>query len=166
MAHGIYTDRDFQIAMEMAWHKLTILKQPTREAFPEIVPMPLTYQIGNDTYPVIHGDKRYVSPVALDDGLPVAPPYCEGTYSLFTPRDAWDWAASILAGTQYDVQSIGMLWNRSNWFISVKLTELQNLSVGDGRETRFQLNLSGGLDRSMSPQGELSSTVVVCANTL
>jgi len=59
-----------------------------------------------------------------------------------------------------------MLWNRSFWFISTNLSELKSLSVGDGRQTNFQLNFSGGLDRTVSPQCELSSIVAVCHNTI
>jgi len=40
------------------------------------------------------------------------------------------------------------------------------LSVGDGRKVNFQLNFSGGLDRTVSPQCELSSIVAVCHNTI
>lgn len=163
MAHGIYSDRDFQVAETMAWHKLTRIAKPAPESFPEIVPMPMFYNGGKDA---VYGDKRYVIPVAKDDMLPCAPPYCEGTYTLFTPREAWAWVASVLEGTGYNVQSIGMLWNRSFWFMSTNLSELQSLSVGDGRKVDFQLNFSGGLDRSESPQCELSSIVAVCHNTI
>ena len=64
------------------------------------------------------------------------------------------------------VQSVGMLWNRSNWFISTELSELKEVSIGDGRKSFFNLNFSGGLDRSMSPQAELSNIVCVCSNTV
>lgn len=185
MAHGIYNPkRDFQKSLEMGWHKLTIIGKPTREDFPEIVPMPLYYNGGTAAD---YGNRRFVIPVAKDDMLPVAPPYCgetiaedttpgcddvrpdkdkRGTYILFTPREAWDWTTDVLAGTQYNVQSIGMLWNRSFWFISVSLDELKSLTIGDGRKTDFNLNFSGGLDRSVSPQAELSSIVAVCHNTI
>ena len=72
----------------------------------------------------------------------------------------------VKRGSDYNVDSIGMLWNRSFWFISVSLTELKSLSIGDGRKTNFQMNFSGGLDRSVSPQCELSSIVAVCHNTI
>jgi hypothetical protein len=118
--------------------------------------------------------------------LPVAPPFCgetiidetekgcenikekdkRGTYILFTPREAWNWVNEILAGTGYSTDSIGMLWNRSFWFIGVTLTELKSLTVGDGRQSDFQLNFSGGLDRTVSPQCELSSILPVCWNTI
>jgi len=168
----------------MGWHKLTIIGKPVREDFPDIRPMPLYYNGGTA---MDYGNRRFFVPVAQDDMFPVAPPYCgetiadeavkgcedirsdkdkRGTYILFTPREAWDWVCGVLAGTRYNVQSIGMLWNRSFWFISVHLEELKSLSVGDGRQTNFELNFSGGLDRSVSPQAELSSIVAVCHNTI
>jgi hypothetical protein len=181
MAHGIFNPkRDFQVAETMAWHKLTRIAKPTLEHFPEINPFPLHYNGGKD---MVYGNRKFVVPIAMDDMLPVAPPYCgetvfdesetghdekdkRGSYILFTPREAWQWVSEVLAGTEYNVESVGMLWNRSFWFISTKLTELQSLKVGDGRETNFQLNFSGGLDRSVSPQCELSSIVAVCHNTI
>lgn len=182
MASGLYTKRDFQIAETMAWHNLTMIAKPSREAFPNIVPMPLYFNGGQEA---IFGSRKFVIPVAEDDMLPVAPPYCgetipddepktcpakpedtRGTYILFTPREAWDWVHDVLSGTQFDVSSIGMLWNRSFWFIGVTLTELKELTVGDGRQSRFQFNFSGGLDRSVSPQCELSSILPVCHNTI
>lgn len=182
MASGLYTKRDFQIAETMAWHKLTTIKRPTREDFPNIVPMHLYYNGGSDA---IFGNRRFVIPVAEDDMLPVAPPYCgetipdegdktcpakpedtKGTYILFTPREAWDWTHEVLYGTHFTVNSIGMLWNRSFWFIGIALDELAEMSVGDGRESKFQLNFSGGLDRSVSPQCELTSIIPVCHNTI
>lgn len=182
MASGLYTNRDFQIAEEMAWHSLTRIKTPERNDFPNIVPMPLYYNGGKEA---VFGNRKFVIPVAEDDMLPVAPPYCgetipdedlkncpakpediRGTYILFTPREAWDWVHEILSGTHFKAESIGMLWNRSFWFLGVKLTELESLTVGDGRDTKFNLNFSGGLDRSVSPQCELSSILPVCHNTI
>ena len=183
MAHGIYNkERDFQIAEEVAWHKLTRVKKPEVADFPEITPMPLHFNGGKN---MVYGNRKFFVPVAMDDMLPVAPPYCgetilevddagcppkdkdiRGTYILFTPREAWQWVKDSLAGTEFDVKSIGMLWNRSFWFISTELTELKSLSVGYNDDTRFQLNFSGGLDRSVSPQCELSSIRAVCFNTI
>lgn len=163
MSHGIYTKRDFQVAEENAWHKLTTIAKPTMEHFPEIEGMPLYYNGGKDA---TFGDNTYLIPVAKDDMLPVAPPYCKGSYCLFTPREAWNWVNEVLAGTQYNIKSIGMLWNRSFWFVGTELEELKSLSVGDGRESKFQFNFSGGLDRKVSPQAELSSILPVCHNTI
>lgn len=183
MASGLYTKRDFQVSRTMAWHNLTTLAAPTREHFPNIIPVPLYF--GENFKPMIYGDRKFVVPVAEDDMLPVAPPYCgetipdeeektcpakpedrAGTYVLFTPREAWDWVHEVLSGTHFEVSSIGMLWNRSFWFIGVTLTELKELTVGDGRQSQFQFNFSGGLDRSVSPQCELSSILPVCHNTI
>lgn len=185
MASGLYTKRDFQIAEKQAWHNLTRIKKPEISDFPEIIPVAPQYTFNGKTLDCVHGNRKFVVPISTDDGLQVAPPYCgetmvdddpkgcpakdddrRGTYILFTPREAWAWVAEVLSGTQYDVQSIGMLWNRSFWFISTELTELKALALGDGRETKFQLNFSGGLDRSVSPQCELSSIVAVCHNTI
>jgi Domain of unknown function (DUF932) len=181
MAHGIFNKkRDFQIAETPAWHKLTKIKTPEMKDFPDIQPVPLEIQ----GKPAIYGNARYFMPVAMDDGLPVAPPYCgetiveeseagcedvrdkRGSYILFTPREAWAWSTGLLSGTGFRPVSIGMLWNRSFWFIGIELTELKSLSVGDGRESKFMLNFSGGLDRTVSPQCELSSIIPVCHNTI
>ena len=116
MSSGIYnTKRDFQVSEKMQWHKLTKLAKPTIEHFPEIVPMELSY---GESKNMIYGNRKFVAPIALDDGLPVAPPYCgetmlddedekgcegretekRGTYQLFTPREAWLWVDEVLAG--------------------------------------------------------------------
>lgn len=185
MASGLYTKRDFQIAEKQAWHNLTRIKKPEINDFPEIIPISTQYTFNGQVLDCVHGNRKFMVPISTDDGLQVAPPYCgeklidnedhtcpakdedrRGSYILFTPREAWAWVAEVLAGTQFDVQSIGMLWNRSFWFISTELTELKSLALGDGRKTNFQLNFSGGLDRSVSPQCELSSIVAVCHNTI
>ncbi len=163
MASGLSTKRDFQVSEIMAWHKETILEKPTREHFPVIVGQALYLENGK---PAIYGNKPYFIPVAEDDSLPVAPPYCLDTYTIFQPRQAWDWTNEVLAGTGYNIKSIGMLWNRSFWFISTELTELQALKVGDGRKAEFYLNFSGGLDKQTSPQAELSNVFAVCHNTI
>ena len=182
MAHGIYNKaRDFQIAESIAWHKLTQVKVPEMIDFPEIVPVPLYH---GDNKVASYGSSRYFLPVSTDDGIAVAPPYCgetlldneekgcndirekRGSYVLFTPREAWAWVGELLAGTGFKVASIGMLWNRSFWFIGTELTELKSLSIGDGREAKFLLNFSGGLDRTVSPQCELSNILPVCHNTI
>lgn len=166
MAHGIYViGRDFQVAEQMAWHNLTTLAKPVREHFPELKPMPLFFE-NNGQVAAKFGDNQYVIPVALDDMLPVAPPYCLGTYTLFQPRQAWDWVHEVLTGTGFEVSSVGMLWNRSFWFMGVKLQELNSLAIGDGRNCDFYLNFSGGLDKLVSPQAELSSILPVCHNTI
>jgi hypothetical protein len=162
MGHGIL-ERDFQVAETMAWHNLTLLEKPTINHFPEIECKPLWFDTNS---PAAIGDKEYYIPVSTRDGLPVAPPYCKQTYTLFQPREAWKWVESILEGTHYNIESIGMLWNQSFWFMSVSLDELKTLSIGDGRKTNFQFNFSGGLDKATSPQAELSSIVAVCNNTI
>lgn len=162
MAHGLMSEESFHIATQMGWHGLTnVVDKVVREHYPEIVQSPLYF--GDDAKPLSVGGKPYYVPISLDNGKPVAPPYSPDSYTLFTPRDGWDWITGILAGTGFTVESIGMIWGRTQWFLSIALDELR--SVGT-KENVYQLNASGGLDRSMSPQVELSSTRVVCANTL
>lgn len=167
MSHGIYNkDRDFQVSEQVQWHKLTREKTPEKSDFPEIVAAPLFY---GDNQLATHGKSKFFIPISTDDNLPVANPSAcgeDGSYCLFTPKQAYSWVEEVLAGTGFKVQSLGMLWNRSVWFISTELTELKDMTIGDGRETKFQFNFSGGLDKSMSPQCELSSTICVCANTV
>lgn len=83
MAHGIYTDRDFQVGEEMAWHNLTTIKIPALTDFPKILSMPLFY--GDDCKPAAHGEKAYFIPIAEDDKLPVAPPTARKPIA-FSPR--------------------------------------------------------------------------------
>jgi hypothetical protein len=163
MSSGLTNKRDFHVAEVMAWHKETKLEKPTREHFPLIIGQPLFLENGT---PAKYGDKPYFMPIAQDDGLPVAPPYCLDTYTIFQPREAHDWVCEVLAGTGYNIQSLGMLWNRSFWFMSAKLTELADLIIGDGRKSEFNLNFSGGLDKMTSPQAELSNIIPVCHNTI
>lgn len=160
MAHGIQK-RDFQVSEENQWHKLTTIAKPTKEHFPVIVGKELTL----NGAPAQYGDNVYYMPVAEDDGLPVAPPYCKGSYTIFQPREAWDWVNEVLAGTGFNIKSLGMLWNRSFWFVSTELSELQALKIG-GQDSKFYLNFSGGLDKMTSPQAELSNIIIVCNNTM
>lgn len=162
MAHGILK-RDFQVGEKMAWHKKTIIAKPTREHFPEIVGMPLFMEDGKQAK---YGDKPYFMPVSTDDGLPVSPPYCLDSYTIFQPREAWDWVNEVLGGTGYNIASLMMLWNRSFWAISTELSELNEIQSVAGRESKFYLNFSGGLDKMTSPQAELSNILAVCNNTI
>jgi hypothetical protein len=164
MASGLDTSkRDFQVGKVMAWHKKTILKTPEKTDFPNIIPVALQLENGQAAK---YGDKPYFMPVAEDDMLPVAPPYCLDTYTIFQPRKACDWVSEVLAGTGYEMASLGMLWNRSFWFISTELSELNSIRTVAGRESKFYLNFSGGLDKMTSPQAELSNILAVCHNTI
>lgn len=165
MASGIIATRDFQVARQMAWHKKTILKQPERSDFPEIEKAPLFFN--GEPLVFTRGDRRnepYSIYVSKDDGKPVGIPF-KDSYNTLLPHQAWDWVHDVLSGTGFEVVSLGMIWNRSQWFITTKLKELESLTLG-GRLSKFLLNASGGLDKSYSPQMELSSQVIYCANSL
>jgi len=165
MSSGLETSRDFQVGLAMAWHGQTKVVTTIEQAeFPEIVPLPVYFQ---DTKGEFKAIAPVHIPVALDDGLPCGAPHSADTYSLFTPKNAWDYVHGILEGTGFTVESIGMLKNRTVWFLSVKLDEVQATAInGDSSETRFQFNFSGGLNRQFSPQCELSAIRAVCWNTV
>src|SRR5690606_26191222 len=105
MGHGLYTQRDFQISEEVAWHRLTTVKTPEQEDFPAIEAQDI--MLGDQ--PLKIGGEIWQVPVSLDDGNPCGDPFNSKTYTLFTPRAAWDYVGEVLAGTGYQVKSIGML---------------------------------------------------------
>mgnify|MGYP001611916514 FL=1 len=164
MAHGIL-ERDFVkngVDAATDWHKKTLVmgRALTFEDFPEMKGEDLYNADGRGL--VIDG-KPWRVPVTKDDGLPCGKPFCSDTFTLFTPRQGWQFVSEILAGTGYTVERIGMLWNRSKWFVSAQLHELKQVSR---KGEAFQLNFSGGIDGTMSPQAELSAIRAVCWNTI
>lgn len=165
MASGIESTRDFVFAglsLETDWHKKTISKGRALVAtdFPDTIGQDLYF--GDDAKPLSIGGNVWRVPVSADDGLPCGKPYGE-SFTLFTPRQGFALVESVLAGTGYTVERIGLLWNRSKWFVSTQLTEISALC---DKGEKFQFNFSGGIDGSMSPQAELSHTRIVCSNTL
>lgn len=168
MAHGIQVkSRDFVkagLSQETDWHKLTIStgKPLTVEDFPAMEGRELQF-MGEDGFkPLSIGGNVWRVPVTTDDGLPCGKPYGE-SFTLFTPRQGFQLVESILSGTGYTVERIGLLWNRSKWFVSTELSELKAIAP---KGEKFQFNFSGGIDGSMSPQAELSNIRCVCANTV
>ena len=160
MGHGINTKRDFQIGLEMGWHSLTrIVPAVTREHFPEVKRLPLYYVLPDGQLAEWTGT---TVPVSVDDGLPVGVS-SEDSYGDFTPRDAFDHVGKVLAGTRHTVSSVGMIFNRSRWFLSVDLDELKAVSR-DGE--KFHLVWSGGLAKNQSPMCALSHHRAVCNNTV
>ena len=166
MAHGIL-ERDFVMAglsTETDWHKKTVSKGAILCAadFPEMEGRELQF-MGEDGFkPLSIGGNVWRVPVTTDDGLPCGKPYGE-SFTLFTPRQGFQLVESILGGTDYEVERIGLLWNRSKWFVSAYLRELASIAP---KGEKFQFNFSGGIDGSMSPQCELSHIRAVCWNTI
>jgi len=160
MGHGIDTERDFQLGLEQAWHRLTrVLPAITRDDLPEILRVPLSYTLPDGTVRVWDGT---TVPVSADDGLPVGVSSGD-TYTTFGPRQGFDHVAEVLSGTRYTVSSAGMIFNRSRWFLSVDLDELREVSrPGE----RFHLVWSGGLAKNQTPSCDLSHYRAVCANTV
>lgn len=164
MSSGLKTKYDYQIGLDQAWHgKTRVVEKLTRdESFPDIIRVPLSFELDGVTtkLPADYTDRWAL--VSLDNNVPIGRPVGD-SYHHFTPRDAWNWITDILAGTDFEVESAGMLWRRTNWFVSMKLKELANVSPAGFKST---LGFFGGLDKSMSPVCNLSMTRVVCANTL
>lgn len=159
MSSGLETSRDFQVGLEQAWHRQTVVKTAiSRDDFPVIVPAPLTYEAGGQ----LHQWEGMSVPISADDGLPVGTAF-GSSYSLFTPRDAVTYLEEVLAGTGHRVESLGMIFDRSRWFVTFSLDELAGVAP---RGEAFKLTASGGLDKSQSPSFNLTHTVAVCANTV
>ena len=160
MSHGISNERCFVYGLQGQgndWHGLTIEKPAplTRELFPLMEETELQTKGG------------LVLPwrvlLAKDDGKPCGAPFNPKSFGYILPQQAWDMVMGALAGTKFSVERVGMLWDRSFWFVSVSLDELKEIA----REGEmFRLNFSGGLDGNDSPQGELSHIRAVCWNTI
>lgn len=160
MGHGIDTERDFHLGLEVAWHRLTkVVSSITREMLPEIVRLPLSYTLPDGTVRAWDG---ITVPVSMDDGLPVGVSSGD-SYTTFGPREGLDHVAEVLSGTRYTISSAGMIFNRSRWFLSVDLDELREVSR-DGE--KFHLVWSGGLAKNQTPSCDLSHVRAVCANTV
>lgn len=155
--------RDFVLANsdETDWHKLTRKQENLNPAvhFPEIDVRPLFY-MGNDGESLPNGQHSLIS---LDDGLPCGKAFDLETFGYILPQKAWETVQNALAGSRYSVERIGFLKNRSFWFVSLHLDELQAIAPTGHK---YQLNFSGGLDGQCSPQGELSDIRAVCWNTI
>lgn len=157
--HGIQTSRDFQVGLSRAWHGLTeVVEVITAEHFPRIERAPLTYTVGEQ----LREWPGMTVPISLDDGLPVGTVSGE-SYTLFTPREAMAFLGEVLAGTGHKAESLGMIFDRSRWFLTFSLDELAGVAP-DGEA--FKLSASGGLDKSQSPRINLTHTVQVCNNTV
>lgn len=159
MSSGLETSRDYQVGLVQAWHRQTkVLPVIGADAFPEIIAAPLTYEAGGQ----LHQWEGMSVPISADDGLPVGTAF-GSSYSLFTPRDAMAYLEQVLAGTGHRVESLGMIFDRSRWFVTFSLDELAEVAP---RGEAFKLTASGGLDKSQSPSFNLTHTVAVCANTV
>jgi hypothetical protein len=160
MASGLETKRDFQVGLRQAWHLQTIVRETiTADEFPEIIRVPLTYTLPSGQVWAWTGQ---TVPISVDDGKPVGTASGE-SYTLFTPREAMGYIAEVLAGTRYKVESLGMIFDRSRWFVTLDLEELRGVAP---QGEAFKLTASGGLDKSQSPMLNLTHVVAVCANTV
>lgn len=160
MGHGIETARDFVHAAKGRWnggdwHKLTEEKEGEL-IFPGVRIEGVTSERG------VKLPWRVM--IAEDDGLPMGKPFSPDTFVPLLPNKGLDMVHKALAGTAYCVERVGMLWDRSFWFVSVGLDELKG--IGGDKGNRYFLNFSGGLDGSAKPQAELCEWRGVCWNTI
>lgn len=164
MSHGIINKvRDFVyslVGQGKDWHGLSQeVPEIHKGLFPTFTPIPVWIGESADDLERTHWQVLRTD----DDNLPVGAPFDPDSFGYITPQDAWDTVIEALAGTGFKAERVGMLRNRSVWFVSIYLEELARVArSGD----RFFLNFSGGLDKSLSPQAELINFRVVCGNTL
>lgn len=164
MSHGIISIRDFVYGLEgqgKDWHGLTQERQGplTPQLFPEFQERELFY-FDDDGNKNLHSDKILIT---KDDGKACGKPFNPKSFGYILPQVAWGMIEQALEGTNYTIERVGMLWDRSFWFVSVSLDELKEIAR---KGEAFQLNFSGGLDGNDSPQGELSHIRAVCWNTI
>lgn len=160
MSSGLTNERDFQVGLSQAWHgKTQIVETITKDMFPSIERVELFYQFDGEWRE--HGEKTIIT---TDDGLPVSGSVGD-SYAEFTPHKAWDHVMEALSGSDFTVESIGMIYNRSRFFMTIGLDELEEVTNGSDKEG-YKLTISSGLDRNQSPSYNVSHIVAVCANTV
>lgn len=159
MSSGLIAVRDFVYGLEgqgKDWHGQTVEKVGplTRDMFPEMEEQEIVTK-GGIALP-------WKILVTKDDNQPCGRPF-KDSFGYLLPSVVWGKIEEALEGTDYTVERIGMLWDRSFWFVGVQLDALKEVSR-DGE--LYRLNFSGGLDGDASPQGELSHIRPVCWNTI
>lgn len=170
MAHKL-EKRDKQFGVVQAWHGLThVVPVLTKEiCFPwQVIPAQSGYLVNGEWV----SDNGFRKLLASDDLKPLGfQPHvnCAGenaSYTYRTPHNAWDYSDRLTAGTNAEVVSAGTVQNRSKYFISKKLHELESLTLDDGSIMELVLNILGSLDKSLHESAVLSGTRTVCYNTL
>ncbi len=160
MSSGLINERDFQIGLSQAWHGQTeIVEKIERRMFPVVERVDLFYEINGQR--VEHGDKCLVT---MDDCKPVSGSVSD-SYAEFYPHKAWDHVMEALSGSDFTVESIGMIYDRSRFFMTIGLDELESITGGSDKEG-YKLTISSGLNRNQSPSYNVSHVVAVCANTV
>lgn len=103
----------------------------------------------------------------IKEPLFVSTPYNSGTYSPLTNSAFLSIIAKSLgdAGLKMDVESMGSVFNRRRTFVSIPLAGLETMETG-GREFKNYLNFINSFDQSTPFMANVSSTCIVCNNTL
>jgi hypothetical protein len=150
-------NRDTQVGIEMAWHKLTnVVPKIDRSNCGIVYAMekqPLFLPNGTPT--------EHYGIVSSDDGQMIGNPV-KKNYKLISNERMFDLVESSMAGTSHEIVSIGSIGNREKVFCSIKLSE--NIVAGN-RETENVLNVLWGHGGVFGVTARSGFTVVVCANT-
>lgn len=175
MSHGI-EKRDKQYGITQAWHGLTEVREviTQEEVFPWKIVLGdsfFSYQKVNEdgtmsTITQEHGSN--VVPLASDDFLPLGTGNAVNpeSYTIRTPAELWALRDRILVGVNNTVVSAGTVNNRGKYFISTKLNDLEQIRLQDGTTVELLLNSMGATDKTLVEQHSISSTRIVCQNTL
>ena len=170
MSHNLQ-ERDIQAGLKMAWHRMTKIPKSgvitKKFAFGfDVIKSYLYREDGS-----IHADDergyKYFTPICTDDNLPVGAgiPLNENTYSLYTPHESWDLIQSFMEGTEHEIVSAGTVDNRSKFFITIRLNQLDAINAG-GRKFEFYLNAISSMDKALPLTFVNSSICTVCENTM
>lgn len=156
MSHEI-TERDIQVATEMAWHGLTkVVKKVTKRN------SGLMYDLEMQQLQTPNGIKvPFFSVVAGDDGLPIGYPV-SNKYQPIANGEIWDAVEGSLTGIPHEIVSVGSVGNRQFGFMSI---DLNGHFDAAGRDTNSVLNILWGHGGVLNVIAKTCFTVVVCGNT-
>lgn len=162
---GMTVRRDFIAAVKETdgakdWHRET--EEREKLVFPNIVARPLTFAWQTDGAEIQRNAGLSVL-VSEDDGQRCGKAFDPSSFIHLLPAKGMEMAEEALKGTDYRLDRIGMLKNRSVWFMSYDLKEFATVAR---KGESFRLNFSGALDGSMSPEAELNHLRITCFNSL
>lgn len=156
--HGINdTELDFVYGLEGTppdWHeKSKFFPKLEKAMFPVLTP---EFLVGRESGAATgqqmlrHPSGRFIGKAFTD------------SFGYVTPQQAWDVVNEALAGTDYNVERLFVLKTGTMWGISVKLMELEKLTL-PGRKTF--LNCSGSLVSEFLTGWQLWDERACCQNT-
>lgn len=168
--------RDKQTGIEMGWHgKTNVVPEVTFEnAFGwELERAPIYTTVmrnvkNKETGKVSKVPKRitvagFSTFIASDDDLPIGQPMAETYFALENSR-FWEITNNALAGIGAVIESAGTIMNRTRRFITIKLDQNPDFTVGK-RVFKNRISFLDSIDGSTFFHGINTSICTVCANT-